>query len=258
MKRFLLSLVVIIALAAAGIGGTLADFSDSEEELGDVIQAGSLDLTVNETNDPNILAFELWPLTPDKTYQATKVLKNVGTIDGWLYMILKNSAHQEANDKDVNGDGVIDELDMPEPEKVAELGGTVGGQTVPGLAAVLIAMQNFTSIGIEYGPAVGPKDIVDLSLLDANGDGRVTINEVDGSQVLLGELPACGEAYEVTYFFTIHDVAEEEYGYDIFDETDPNQVMWQFWPTNVYQGDIVSFDMLFELLQTDYTPPGGP
>jgi predicted ribosomally synthesized peptide with SipW-like signal peptide len=57
MKNIVLSVVVVAALMAAGIGGTLADFSDSEEEMGDVLQAGSLDLKVNGADDPDVLPF---------------------------------------------------------------------------------------------------------------------------------------------------------------------------------------------------------
>jgi hypothetical protein len=257
MKHLLLCLVVIAALAVAGIGGVLADFSDSEEEMGDLLQAGSLDLTIDGENDPNLVEFELWPMIPEKVIQVTRELKNMGTIDGWLYMHLKNSLHEEANDKDLNGDGIIDSLDMPEPEGVAEQGGIVGGQTVPGLVGILVAMQNYVGVNIEYGPLVGPKQAIDLSSLDTNGDLRVTINELECNQVLLGKLPACGEAYEMTYLFTLYDVPESDYGFNIFDETDPHEVKWEHWPTNAYQGDKVTFDVLYELLQSDYTPPGG-
>ena len=55
MKNILITAVVITTLALAGIGGTMADFSDSEEEMDDVLQAGSLDLKVNGEDDPDVL-----------------------------------------------------------------------------------------------------------------------------------------------------------------------------------------------------------
>jgi hypothetical protein len=55
----------------------------------------------------------------------------------------------------------------------------------------------------------------------------------------------------------LEDIAEEAYGLDIYDETDPHEVKWNWWPTNCLQGDTTSFDVMYELLQTDYIPPGG-
>jgi len=102
---------------------------------------------------------------------------------------------------------------------------------------------------------------VDLSALDSNNDGKVTLAEVECQQIhittLDKPLPACGEEYLIRIGFVLHDVPEIFYNLDYFDETNPNELIFDHWPTNCYQGDTVSFDILFALLQTDYTPPGG-
>jgi hypothetical protein len=255
MKNILLSVVVIGALVVAGVGGTLADFSDSEEEMGDIVQAGSLDLKVNGENDPNVLPFEIKTVIPDKWYDVSKTVANVGTIDGWLYLHVKNVLCTESNDKDLNGDGVIDLLDNPEPENVAELGGKHGQKQVPGVG-VRCDMEKHIKFEIWYGQT-GAMTLVDLSQYDKNGDGVIKMDEIECEQILIDQLPQCGEEYIVNFMFLLQDVPEEYYGLDIFDETDPHEVKWNWWPTNCYQGDTVSFDILFELLQTDYTPPGG-
>jgi hypothetical protein len=255
MKNILLSVVVIGALVVAGVGGTLADFSDSEEEMGDIVQAGSLDLKVNGENDPNVLPFEIKTVIPDKWYDVSKTVANVGTIDGWLYLHVKNVLCTESNDKDLNGDGVIDLLDNPEPENVAELGGKHGQKMVPGLG-VRCDMEKHIEFEIWYGKT-GAMTQVDLSAYDANGDGKIKMDEIECEQILIDQLPQCGEEFIVNFMFMLQDVPEEYYNLDIFDETDPHEVKWNWWPTNCYQGDTVSFDILFELLQTDYTPPGG-
>jgi predicted ribosomally synthesized peptide with SipW-like signal peptide len=47
MKNILLSVVVVATLVAAGVGGTLADFSDYEVSEGNYFKTGALDLTVS-------------------------------------------------------------------------------------------------------------------------------------------------------------------------------------------------------------------
>ena len=252
MKNVVLSVVVIAALVVAGIGGTLADFSDSEEEMGDTIQAGSLDLKVNGEDDPNVLPFSFTGVIPDKLIDVTKTVANVGTIDGWLYLHVKNVLCTETNDKDLNGDGDITvPEDNPEPENVAELGGKHGQETVPGLG-VRCDMEEHIMVEIWYDGVQ-----VDLGQYDVNGDGDIKLNEIECNQILISELEACGAEHDVNFVFMLQDVPEEFWGYDIFDETDEHEVKWNWWPTNCYQGDTVSFDILFELLQTDYIPPGG-
>jgi hypothetical protein len=246
MKNVVLSLVVISALIVAGVGGTLADFSDSEEELGDLVQAGSLDLKVNGEDDPNILPFEIRGIIPDKWYDVSKTVANVGTIDGWLYIHIKNVLCTETNDKDLNGDGVIDDLDKPEPEVVAEQGGKVGQVMVDGLGE-RCDMEKHIEFEMWYG-TTGNMTQVDLSDWDANGDGVIKMDEVECNQLLLAQLPECGEEYIVNFMFKLQDVLDPDW---------PGDPKFAYWPTNCYQGDTVSFDVLFELLQTDYTPPGG-
>jgi predicted ribosomally synthesized peptide with SipW-like signal peptide len=256
MKSIFLSVVVIAALVLAGVGGTLADFSDSEEEMGDTIQAGSLDLKVDGMDDPNIQPITITGMVPEKSYHHEKVIQNVGTIDGWLYIHVKNVECIETNDKDLNGDGVITAPeDNPEPENVAELGGKHGQEQVPGLG-VRCDMEEHVEVQILYGPVGAPVPI-DLSAYDANLDGKVKLSELECHQILIDQLPACGVEFEIRFGFILQDVPEEYYGLDIFDETDPHEIKWNWWPTNCYQGDTVTFDVLFELLQTDYTPPGG-
>jgi hypothetical protein len=99
--------------------------------------------------------------------------------------------------------------------------------------------------------------LVDLSDYDANGDGKIKLSELESYQILIDQLEACGAEHELNFNFRLQDVPEEYYDIDIFDVNDPHEVKWNWWPTNAYQGDTVSFDILFELLQTDYEPPTG-
>jgi hypothetical protein len=250
MKNIFLSVVVISALVVAGIGGTLADFSDSEEEMGDSVQAGSMDLKVNGQNDPNVIPFRITGMKPDKWYDVTKTVANAGTIDGWLYIHIKNVLCEETDDKGFK----------PEPEIVAELGGKHGQKQVPGVGE-RCDMENHIAVEIRYDGV-----LVDLSAYDTDpaSPGVIKLNELQCFQIPIptpeGEnmLEACGVEHTINFNFLLQDVPESYYGLDIFDETDPHELKWEHWPTNCYMGDTLSFDVLYELLQTDYTPPGGP
>jgi hypothetical protein len=244
MKNIFLSVVVISALVVAGIGGTLADFSDSEEEMGDTLQAGSMDLKVNGLNDPDILPFAVRGMVPDKWYDVTKTVANAGTIDGWLYIHIKNVLCEETDDKGFK----------PEPEIVAEQGGKHGQEQVPGVGE-RCDMEEHIAVEIWYDGVQ-----VDLSQYDTDpaSPGVIKLSELQCFQILIDQLEQCGVEHDITFTFLLQDVPESYYGLDIFDETDPHEVKWEHWPTNAYMGDTVSFDILFELLQTDYEPPSGP
>ena len=257
MRGIFLSVVVICALVAAGIGGTLADFSDSEEEVGDSIQAGSLDLKVND-KDGKLVGETYVRVAPEQSMHIEKTIRNVGTVDGWLYVHITEVRTREWNDKDLNKDTFIDEKDQPEPEVVAEEGGKHGQKMVPGIGP---AWDIDEHIGVEifYGPT-GNKTKVDLSFYDTNGDNVTKMAELECSQLLVGKAVQCGMEYEIEFRFVMQDVDEDDLitdgtltdpgtGHGWFDETDEHEVKWDHWPTNAYMGDEVKFDMLFELLQ---------
>jgi len=245
MKNLVFSIIVICALAIAGVGGTLADFSDSETEVGDKLQAGSLDLKANDANDPDVLPFTIDGIIPEKLYDVTKTVSNVGTIDGWLYIHFKNVLTSETNDKDFT----------PEPETVAELGGIVGGVEVDGIG-VTSDFDPFLTIEIRFGPHDGDLELVDLSAYEDNGIDGIQLSELESNQILIDKLVACGSVWDVNSTFKLVDAPEDYLKFDYFDEEDPHEVKWEWWPTNAFQGDSMTFDIMFELLQTDYTPPG--
>jgi hypothetical protein len=231
----------MIALVAGLLGGVFADFSDSEEEMGDTLQAGSMDLKVNGADDPDVLPFAISGMIPCKYYDVTKMVQNMGTINGWLYLHIKNVECTETDDKGFT----------PEPERVAQWGGKHGQKEVPGVGE-RCDMEKHIDVEILYDGVA-----VDLSQYDADGDGVIKLDELECYQILIAQLEECGAPHDVTFIFHLQDVPEAYYGLDIFDETDPHEIKWDHWPTNCYMGDTVSFDILFELLQTDYTPPGG-
>jgi hypothetical protein len=274
MKNILLSVVVISALVVAGVGGTFADFSDSEEEVGDSLQAGSLDLKVNGEDDPNVLPFHIPSMTPSKRYDATKTVINEGTIPGYLYIHFKNPLCIETNDKDINGDTVIDELDKPEPERVAEQGGKVQQKYVVGLGEAC-DMEEHVDVAIEVNGVA-----LDLDAYDDNADGVIKLHELESHQIPLGQLPSQVE-WDIVFIFHLQDIDEDDIAVDndgdtlvdedpidgvdndgdtlvdedppdqYFDENDEHEWKFDHWPTNRLMGDTLTFDVLFELLQVD-------
>jgi len=53
MKKILISLAVVVAVAAIVVGGTIAYFSDTETSTGNTFTAGTIDISVNDMNPWN-------------------------------------------------------------------------------------------------------------------------------------------------------------------------------------------------------------
>jgi predicted ribosomally synthesized peptide with SipW-like signal peptide len=175
MKNIILSVVVVGALVAAGIGGTLADFSDIEVSQDNYFKTGSLDLTVSDYNMveyngdevPAFIQYEGAYPCSDKSYFID--LENWGQgsqYKPWAYIHLKNveccwvypkllymwvnEAGEEVTaptppagyDKWIEGmQGTGFPKPVTEPEYVAEYGGIAGEkadgtlQEVPGIGS---------------------------------------------------------------------------------------------------------------------------
>ena len=157
MRNILLSVVVVATLVAAGVGGTLADFSDIEISEGNSFSTGALDLVVsdyagNEYQGDTVPAFvalsNAWPCCTKDYYID---IHNYGQGDQfipWLYLHFKNFGctfvepkliYEWIRCEDTDNDGDLDcvictqaEIDaglckpVNEPEFVAECGGVVG------------------------------------------------------------------------------------------------------------------------------------
>ena len=241
----LLTVLVVCAIAVAGIGGTLADFSDSEEEKGDTLQAGSMDLQVDGKDDPLLRSYIFRRCKPEKSYHIVKTVTNNGTIDGHFYIHFKSVNCTDTDDKGFK----------PEPEYVAENGGWVGQKLVAGIGTDNACdLPEHVRVAIWYGtpPDLPPGNLpsVNLTAYDTNGDGDIKLSELECQQIYLGVLPQCGVEYEIQIELIIQDVDESYYGFDYFDVNDPNEVWCNWWPTNAMMGDTVTFDILYELLQT--------
>jgi predicted ribosomally synthesized peptide with SipW-like signal peptide len=76
--------MTIVAVFCVVGAGTLAYFSDTETSSGNTFTAGTLDLKVDEKDDPLPVKFNLGPLKPGDYATITYELKNTGNIDGYL------------------------------------------------------------------------------------------------------------------------------------------------------------------------------
>jgi predicted ribosomally synthesized peptide with SipW-like signal peptide len=283
VKTIVLSIVVICALAVAGIGGTLAGWSDTEESMGNYISTGSLDLKVDHTDDlpwgdglPVITEFE--DIVPCSVYKSTIIVENEGQAvdpDGAnmtapLYIMFKDFACSNVSPTCGPGYEWPEESGImkPEPELVTEYGGV--------LAQVNIMGDNVTggegnwSVGDTGFNATWPR----LDATGRNGDvtcsmssrievtlyfgpsagsqsivhGPVLLNTLLNEQIYLGELPQCGEDYLIGIWYHFKNTpADENWPQDHW----PNK--FADWKTNAWMKDRIDFNIMFELLDYNFT-----
>jgi len=123
MKKILVSLSIITAvLSAAVIGATASFFNDTETSAGNVLGSGTLDLKVDNQDDPYVYYFDVRDLKPTDGGEHTFNLKNTGSITGALSMEIKNYINDgngllepeiEAGDaSDGIGEGELDQQTM--------------------------------------------------------------------------------------------------------------------------------------------------
>jgi hypothetical protein len=138
MKNFLsviVAVVLVLAVGGAVANGTMASFLDTQVSTENQMCAGTLILRV--TGGP----IEAGPIEPCNWYQQEMELMNCGTKNGIAYLKLENIK------------GIEDALGLDvtsEPEYVAEYGGELGQQILPGLGEDRCDVQNHVYIEIWY------------------------------------------------------------------------------------------------------------
>ena len=282
MKNIWLSIIVVMALVAAGVGGTLADFSDIEISEGNYFATGGMDLKVSddtgvEYDDPDIPVFyEVdtgWPCcSKDRTFD----LHNAGSGEQeppHVYIHIKNIECSQLTPKepykyikcDPNDPSECVETDaadtdgrpVTEPEYVACCGGVAGEDatgakvTVTGIGCDKCIAECLLSHHVDLKLATcatqgGTYTSVDLFALgfDKNDDGFIKMNEVECEQIELGTLPGCTTMW-VNMSLHLQNIDEDDLGFSYFDEGSK----WDHWPSNALMYDRMDFDMAFELLQ---------
>lgn len=256
MKNIILSVVVVGALVAAGIGGTLADFSDIEISPDNFFETGSMNLLISDEvgtvydgpwEIPTL--FEVyadggaWPCC-SKDIRLDMHLEAQGQEQSaWAYLHIKNiecyGIEKVEPEIAVETGGIIGELDD----------GTIIYSPIIGEYGENCELAEHIDISVFTGPTIaGPWDSVDLSAYDANGDLIIKMHEIECHQIELGELIAC-EPLWIMISLHLQDVPEEYLGYDLFPGSGPG-VKFNDWPTNALMKDGMEFDLSFELLQS--------
>ena len=277
MKNVFLSVMVVTTLLAAGLGGTFAHFSDTEESKDNWIQTGSLDLKISDVQGIEyddlpygsgvpalIFATDLEPkISKDFTWNV----HNAGQPEGdpcYLYMHVKEPI---CEDIPPHKDGILcpGGKMQPEPEIVAEHGGWVDQVWVPG-------------VGCCFGSDCELADHIDLTVwIDYDEDGDFEDDEIvyDGKLAgivctnwALGRLDKC-QTKLMHAVVRLQNIDEDDLiaagiipdgpaggdgGY--FDGTDPDvqKKCWDKWPTNALMKDKITFSILFSLVDGP-TPP---
>jgi len=259
MKNIFLSVVIICALAIAGVGGTLAGFSDTETILDNKIEMGSIDLKVNGTDDapwgkgikPII---KLTKLNPGEPYKTTVNLRNAGDKDGYLYLIFKNE--QCYNIETRHAKWWYEEPESPygmkpEPELIAEYGGPDGTDAIPtqgkvdctwvtgwGVTGDNCSMMSHVFLAVAF----------DGRWIKGTPERPHSLQSWDDGVIPLPVLEKCGGKHTVTFWVNVPQIEDPDWPYP---KNEPAELA--YWPTNALMADGISFDI--ELLLFDKELP---
>jgi len=207
MKKILgLSVAALLVIAMVG-GGTWAFFQDTESSTANTLLAGTLDLTLDDTN---VATFEI---DGDEVYPGANnssdidyfIIKNIGSITGSLDIAIDNVINVESTAG-------------TEYENDAIGGATVTGTATGGSATTLVHSEAGWGINAYAGRAV---EITggDTRYIISNTEDTLTLNEGEG--IVSGDAYRIskGELGEATTFRVWLDI-EGNGGSDFDDGTD--------------------------------------
>jgi predicted ribosomally synthesized peptide with SipW-like signal peptide len=264
MKNLFLSIVVVCAIVVAGVGGTLAGFSDTEQSLNNVFEVGNMDLKVShngiEYNDPFVpaivQAYLAWPCTSqDFLFDLHNVSDNPQS--GNAYICFKNfNCYEVQTAKHPTG--------RPEPEEVAENGGMLANVATPGMGpwGQDCTLLDFVEIYLEFD--LDGDGVMDPVLGNPiwGGPGTVYVGDLwsgvtdECLWIPLGQIPGCETRYGKISLH-ISNWSEEEWNDRFGTSLDffPNDIPFNDWLTNLFMNDGVDFTIDFGLTQDQILPP---
>lgn len=236
MKSIFLAVVVICALAIAGIGGTFAGYSDTDKSIGNSLITGSMDLKIYDPvkgwvdSAGALVAFT--KVNPCQTGEMVIKVWNAGDCEPGanLYLKVKNMCCSNVPDK-------IGQA-RPEPEIVTEDGGYLDQTPITGIGKI--------------GDECCLRSHIDVTVYDVDG------NKVWGPEKLIyfvnnptfwvyvGQLAPCVKD-EVKLVFHLQQIHEADLGLDYFPAGSP----FEYWPTNGLMADKILFDVEFALIQKE-------
>jgi predicted ribosomally synthesized peptide with SipW-like signal peptide len=184
MRKILIALLGVLLVAALAGAGTFAYFSDTETSTGNTFTAGTLDLTLGESEGAPV---NLTNMKPGDTAEGTITVKNVGSLAGSLY----------ATANYVEKDGT-QPVEFPTNVSADEF-------------AKMLLITKFTADGVSV-----PNP-------DVDGDGRTTLYDMvnNTSGVTLSGYPSPGKL-ETWYSYDTDMISQESHAYHLAVQFDPN------------------------------------
>ena len=191
MKNITKSLLMITAVAALAIGGTVAYFSDTETAPGNKITAGTIDIAVDGNNPWTTTSkFTFANVLPGETESASVTVSNVGNNPLVLWKKVKVTAETTGT--------------LNEPECVAE-GGIWSGSTCTGSP---VAVDNISSV-INYDMTVDTTPLI-------NSAWKVKVSDVNDLWIPLGKV-AVGQTLTVAQNYHLDEATDNKYQGDEMD-----------------------------------------
>lgn len=256
MKKIIISLAMIAAVATLVAGATGAFFSDTEESTGNTFTLGEIDINVNGEN-PWTTKWENYLDKPSQTNYMNFTIENVGT----------NPAKVWKKITGINNEGGDDTFcgASSEPEYI-EGGGLVGpNQECQGtyvernnLSAFMIYDMAICKIGAELGENGAPCACL-TNNDDDKGNGapiaegncwEVLVDEAD--QVRVDNVTDTWVELTGIAGLAVDEKLVVSQSYHLMTWDDAGQPMI----TNWAQGDIMKFDVELEARQIDAPAPG--
>lgn len=231
----IISVAVVLALAFAITGaiGTGAWLSDQETSVGNEFTAGTIDLKVDDKDDPNVVNYQLGGLAPGWSNIYVWVLKNVGDQSGVVKIEITNLVELENNTNEPEGLAEISTF-TPCGGPTQTVGITDSGELGYLMKAVPSKKHIFPSVekspGVPCGNSYMPNGggLHYLSTIGPFELGRTT------AEATLGP----GETMEFWLRVSLADNIKSWDGCSNHDIDD-----------NVIQDDSVTFDIVFNLEQ---------
>lgn len=241
MKSIFLAVVVICALAIAGIGGTFANMSDTEMVTGNYFSTGDFDIKVWDpvtgtytddtpygTGASDVMKVE-WAC-PEKAYFADFWVKNDGSCDGELKFHLKHVSCENVTPSHggiIMPDGTV--TNKTEPELIEEQGGGT-------LDQVCVPARGIQGDGCTMKSRIYVMVKVNDKVVKLDGNKWNLAGDLVCEWYVIGDLPACGAEQKVTLFMKFLD--EEDTGWT----GDPQ---FKYHWTNAIQADRWNFNVDF-------------
>lgn len=210
MKAQILASLLTIGVAATMLGvGTVAYFSDTETSTGNILQAGTLDLILEESGGTSPIT--LTNMKPGDTVTGSITVTNAGSLAGSLYA---TSWYVESDGVTTAPDGTG--LDMSDDD-----------------VAKMLLITAFTA---------DEADILS-QIPDTDGNGKITVYDMvnDTSGVTLAEYPSPGQL-GTWYSYDTNMTADESHVYSL-------TIKFDTAAGNDYQGDGITLTFEFLLTQ---------